>query len=80
MEASGHIHAPAALPLRKETPVPIRYQTGLAPEPAWALPRKNRSFSTRRYTTRAIILVRSSTNMNTFFRLKMEVPSVIIYD
>jgi hypothetical protein len=33
MEASGQLHAPAALPPGKEPSVPIRYEAGWAPEP-----------------------------------------------
>jgi hypothetical protein len=39
MEVSGQVHAPAALPKRKELPVPIGYEAGWAPEPVWK--RKN---------------------------------------
>jgi hypothetical protein len=37
MEASGQLHAPAALPLGNEPKVPIGYEAGWAPEPAWTL-------------------------------------------
>jgi hypothetical protein len=33
-------HAPAALPPRKEAPVPTGYEAGCAPEPVWMLWRK----------------------------------------
>jgi len=32
---SGKLHAPAALPLGKELPVPIGYEGGWVPEPVW---------------------------------------------
>jgi len=35
MEVSGQLHAPAALPLGKEPPVPIRQEAGWAQEPFW---------------------------------------------
>jgi hypothetical protein len=35
MEVSGHLHAPASLPPRKEPLVPIGKEAGWAPEPFW---------------------------------------------
>jgi hypothetical protein len=35
MEASGHLHVPAALPPGKEPVVPIGWEAGRAPEPVW---------------------------------------------
>jgi hypothetical protein len=32
MEVSGQLHAPAALPLEKEPPVPTEYEAGWAPD------------------------------------------------
>jgi hypothetical protein len=37
MEESGQLHAPAALPLKKEFPVPIRQEAGCNTEPIWTL-------------------------------------------
>jgi hypothetical protein len=42
MEASGQLHAPAALPSGKESPVPIGYEAGWAQEPAWTLCRNEK--------------------------------------
>jgi hypothetical protein len=33
VEVSGYLHAPAALPTRKDASVPIGYETGCVPEP-----------------------------------------------
>jgi hypothetical protein len=65
MEASGHIHAPHALPSGKASPVLIRKEAGWAPEKAWKLwRRKNHPLAgkrtpavqlvTRRYTEWAL--------------------------
>jgi hypothetical protein len=35
MEVSGQLHAPAALPPGKETPVSTGYEAEWAPEPFW---------------------------------------------
>jgi hypothetical protein len=35
MEASGQLHAPAALPLGKEPPLAIGQEAGWTPEPVW---------------------------------------------
>jgi hypothetical protein len=42
MEASGQLHAPAALPLGKDPPppVPIGYEAGWDPELVWRLKRR----------------------------------------
>jgi hypothetical protein len=44
MEVSGKHHAPAALPVRKEPPVPIGYEAGWVPEPVWMLCRRRKSY------------------------------------
>jgi hypothetical protein len=35
MEVSGQLHAPTALPLGKESPVPIQEEVGWIQEPVW---------------------------------------------
>jgi hypothetical protein len=45
MEASGQLHAPAALPSGKEPPVPMEQEAGWAPEPAWTLWSKEKCLS-----------------------------------
>jgi len=35
MEESGQIQAPAALSSEEQPPLPIRYETGRAPQPVW---------------------------------------------
>jgi hypothetical protein len=35
MKVSGQLHAPAALPTRKEPPVSIGYEAARASEPVW---------------------------------------------
>jgi hypothetical protein len=35
LEVSGQFHAPVASPPGKEPPVPIGYEAGWAPKPAW---------------------------------------------
>jgi hypothetical protein len=47
MEASGQLHAPSALPLGEEPPVPIVYEAGWAPEPVWTLWRREKTFPCR---------------------------------
>jgi hypothetical protein len=42
MEVSGELHAPPALPPRKERSVPIAYDAGWAPEPVWRLWRREK--------------------------------------
>jgi len=42
MEVSGQFQAPAALPLRKEFPVPIGFEAGWAPEPVWTRRRREK--------------------------------------
>jgi hypothetical protein len=47
MEVGGQLHAPATLPLRRETPVHIGYEVEKAPEPD-ALVERRAYFSCRR--------------------------------
>jgi hypothetical protein len=42
MEVRGMLHATAALPPGKDTPVPIGYETGWVPELVWALLRREK--------------------------------------
>jgi hypothetical protein len=42
MEVSGELHAPAALPQGEKPPVPIGWEAGWAPEPAWPLSRREK--------------------------------------
>jgi hypothetical protein len=37
MEVSGQLHTPTALPLGKESPLPIGREAGWTPEPVWTL-------------------------------------------
>jgi hypothetical protein len=37
MDVSGQFHGSAALPPKKQHPVPFEYETGRAPELGWAL-------------------------------------------
>jgi hypothetical protein len=37
MEVGDQLHAPAALPSEEGDPVPIGYETGWTPEPAWTI-------------------------------------------
>jgi hypothetical protein len=53
MEVSGQLHAPAALPLGKEPLVLNVLEAGWAPEPAWKLLRREKSFAPARKRTRA---------------------------
>jgi hypothetical protein len=43
LEVSGQLHAPAALPPGKESPVPIGFEEGQAPEPVWMMWRGEKS-------------------------------------
>jgi hypothetical protein len=47
LEVSGQIHAPAALPLGKEPPVPIGEEGGWATEPVWTTWRRQNCWSYR---------------------------------
>jgi hypothetical protein len=42
MEVSGKFHAPAALFIGKEPPIPITLKAGWPPEPVWTLWRKEK--------------------------------------
>jgi len=41
MQASGHCHFPAALPVGKEALLPTRQEDGWIPEPVWTFPCRN---------------------------------------
>jgi hypothetical protein len=56
MEVSGKFHAPAALFIGKEPPVPITLKVGWPPEPVWTLWRKEKKCSAG-YRTQAFPLV-----------------------
>jgi hypothetical protein len=43
-EGSCQLHAPVALPLRKEPPVPIEQEAGWAPEAVWTTWRGEKSY------------------------------------
>jgi hypothetical protein len=47
MEVSGQLHASADLPPGKEPPVPIRYETGWAPDQVWTTWRRENSWPYR---------------------------------
>jgi hypothetical protein len=45
LEMSSQVYAPAALPPKKEPPVPIGWEVGWAPEPVWTTWRREDSWS-----------------------------------
>jgi hypothetical protein len=47
MDVSGQLHAPVALPPGKESPVPIGYEAGWAPEPVCTTWRRENSLTYR---------------------------------
>jgi hypothetical protein len=51
MEVSGQLHAPVALPPRKEPLVPIEYEVGWSPEPVWTIWRRENSLRYRDSTS-----------------------------
>jgi hypothetical protein len=54
MEASGQLHAHAALPPRKESRVPSGQEAGWAPDPVWTLWSREKSLSPAGNQTRAV--------------------------
>jgi hypothetical protein len=54
MEVSGYLHAPAAVLLRKETPVSIGYEAGWASESVWTLWSREKSLASAENRTPAV--------------------------
>jgi hypothetical protein len=58
-------HAPAVLLLRKELLVPVGYEAGLAPEPAWKLWRRKKShFPHRKSNIASLVVQRVAQSLN----------------
>jgi hypothetical protein len=49
MEVSGYLQKPAALLLRKRTPLSTEQEAGWAPESVWMLQRKEKCLNTIQY-------------------------------
>jgi hypothetical protein len=54
MAVIGQLHAPAALPLRKESPVSIEWKVGWDPEPVWTLWSREKYFASAGNQTLAV--------------------------
>jgi hypothetical protein len=48
MKISGQLHAPAALTLGKDTPVPLEWEAGWDPELVWILARRDKYLASTR--------------------------------
>jgi hypothetical protein len=62
MEASGQLHAPAALPPGKAPPIPTGYEAWWAPESVWMLWRRDKSCTARNRTQVVQLIVHRCTD------------------